>query len=70
MYKRQPYIYEGGVYAVPETQNFDMLFYRTDVFAELGLTPPETWEAVSYTHLRETLRVSPSSTAPVRPSSS
>lgn len=39
-----PYIYEGGVYAVPETQNFDMLFYRTDVFAELGLTPPETWE--------------------------
>lgn len=21
-----------------------MLFYRTDVFAELGLTPPETWE--------------------------
>ena len=29
---------------MPETQNFDMLFYRTDVFAELGLTPPETWE--------------------------
>lgn len=39
-----PYIYEGGIYAVPETQNFDMLFYRTDVFEELGLTPPETWE--------------------------
>ena len=39
-----PYIYEGGVYAVPETQNFDMLFYRTDIFGELGLEPPETWE--------------------------
>lgn len=39
-----PYIYEGGTYAVPETQNFDMLFYREDIFNELGLTPPDTWE--------------------------
>ena len=39
-----PYIYEGGIYAVPETQNFDMLFYRTDIFEELGLEPPDTWE--------------------------
>lgn len=39
-----PYIYEGGIYAVPETQNFDMMFYREDIFNELGLTPPETWD--------------------------
>lgn len=39
-----PYIYEGGVYGVPETQNYDMLFYRTDIFEELGLKVPETWE--------------------------
>ncbi len=39
-----PYEYEGGVYAIPETQNFDMLFYRTDIFEELGLSAPETWE--------------------------
>ncbi|MBR5922556.1 MAG: extracellular solute-binding protein [Clostridia bacterium] len=39
-----PYKYNGGTYAVPETQNYDMLFYRTDIFEELGLDPPETWE--------------------------
>lgn len=39
-----PYRYQGGVYAIPETQVFDMMFYRTDIFAELGLTPPDTWE--------------------------
>jgi ABC-type glycerol-3-phosphate transport system substrate-binding protein len=43
-----PYQYEGGTYALPETQSFDMLFYRTDVFDELGLTPPETWEDFYY----------------------
>lgn len=39
-----PFEYEGGWYGVPETQLFNMLFYRTDVFAELGIEPPETWE--------------------------
>lgn len=39
-----PYRYSGGVYAVPESQNFDMLFYRTDIFSELGLSVPQTWE--------------------------
>lgn len=39
-----PYVYEGGIYAVPETQNYEMMFYREDIFNELGLTPPETWE--------------------------
>lgn len=39
-----PYIYEDGVYALPETQNFDMLFYRTDIFEELDLEVPKTWE--------------------------
>ncbi len=32
------------VFALPETQNFDMLFYRTDIFAELGISVPETWD--------------------------
>ncbi len=39
-----PYEYEGGVYGVPETQNYDMMFYRTDIFEELGLKAPNTWE--------------------------
>lgn len=39
-----PFEYEGGWYAVPETQLFNMLFYRTDVFDELGIEPPTTWD--------------------------
>lgn len=38
-----PYRFEGGIYAIPETQTFDVLFYRTDILQELGLTPPKTW---------------------------
>ena len=33
-----------GVYALPETQNFPLLFYRSDVMEELGLPIPQTWE--------------------------
>ena len=39
-----PFSFRGGVYALPETQTFPMMFYRTDVFSNLGLTVPETWE--------------------------
>ncbi|WP_425262644.1 extracellular solute-binding protein [Paenibacillus thermotolerans] len=42
-----PYTYEKGVYALPETQTFNMLFYRKDVLNELGLTVPNTWDDVS-----------------------
>lgn len=41
-----PFEYEGGYYALPEQQVFLMMFYRTDIFEELGLTPPDTWEDV------------------------
>ena len=36
--------YNDGVYALPETQEFPVLFYREDVLEELGLTPPATWD--------------------------
>lgn len=39
-----PFAYEGGWYGVPETQLFNMLFYRTDVFEELGIKPSATWD--------------------------
>ncbi len=39
-----PFYLDGHCYAVPETENFLMLFYRTDVLEELGLTAPETWD--------------------------
>jgi ABC-type glycerol-3-phosphate transport system substrate-binding protein len=42
-----PYTYEKGVYALPETQTFNMLFYRKDVLNELGLSLPNTWDDVA-----------------------
>ncbi len=39
-----PFWYNDGLYALPDTQVFNMLFYRTDVFEELGIKAPETWE--------------------------
>jgi ABC-type glycerol-3-phosphate transport system substrate-binding protein len=39
-----PYQLEGGVYALPETQTFSVMFYRTDVLSELGLEAPTTWD--------------------------
>lgn len=41
-----PYQFDGGVFALPETQSFPMLFYRTDVMEELGLKVPQTWDDV------------------------
>ncbi len=39
-----PYSYQDQVFALPETQNFSMMFYRTDILDALGLKPPQTWE--------------------------
>lgn len=41
-----PFEYEGGYYALPEQQIFLMMFYRTDIFNELNLMPPDTWDDV------------------------
>ncbi len=39
-----PMSLDGGVYALPETQVYSLLFYREDVLAEYGIKPPETWD--------------------------
>ena len=39
-----PYEYKGGIYGLPETMDFQVLFYRTDIFEELNLKVPDTWE--------------------------
>ncbi|RAV19187.1 extracellular solute-binding protein [Paenibacillus contaminans] len=39
-----PFHYDHGDYALPETQSFNVMFYRTDILRELGLKPPETWD--------------------------
>lgn len=41
-----PYTYNGGVYALPLTQIYYMMFYRTDILKELGIDPPNTWDDV------------------------
>ena len=41
-----PFSFDGSVYALPETQVFPMMFYRTDILDELGLSVPDTWEDV------------------------
>ncbi len=41
-----PFEFEGGVYALPETMFFPMLFYRKDILNELKLKVPDTWDDV------------------------
>ncbi len=41
------YAYNGGVYGMPLTQNWTMMFYRTDILTELGYTQlPRTWDGL------------------------
>ena len=42
----KPFTYLDRVYALPETFSFPMMFYRTDIFEEMGWTVPETWDDV------------------------
>lgn len=46
----EPLTYDNGttkgVYGLPETQIFSVLFYREDVLEELGLEVPQTWEDI------------------------
>lgn len=38
-----PYVYMDKTYGIPVTENFPVMYYRKDIFYELGLTPPDTW---------------------------
>ena len=39
-----PYEYQGGTYAIPDMQVFNMLFYRKDILEEYNMTVPKTWD--------------------------
>lgn len=41
-----PYEFDDGIYALPETQNFAVMFYRTDIMEEIGAEVPVTWDDV------------------------
>ncbi len=42
-----PLIVEDNVYALPETQDFFVQFYRKDIMEELNLPIPNTWDEVT-----------------------
>jgi len=42
----QALYYDKGYYGLPETQSFQVLYYRKDMMRELGLEIPETWQDV------------------------
>lgn len=40
----EQYRLDGHVYGIPETQTFNVMFYRKDVLEEMGLEVPNTWQ--------------------------
>ncbi|BBH22164.1 ABC transporter substrate-binding protein [Paenibacillus baekrokdamisoli] len=38
------YTLDNGIYGLPEVENFPVFFYRTDLFEQLKLKPPDTWD--------------------------
>ena len=38
-----PYTYNGKTYAIPTSQTFNVMFYRTDILEKLNLSVPQTW---------------------------
>ena len=45
-YTRSPieYYEKFSLWGLPQEQSFNMLFYRADIFNELGIQPPKTWD--------------------------
>jgi len=39
-----PFNFLGGVYGLPETQYYHVMYYRKDIFEELDLKLPDTWD--------------------------
>jgi ABC-type glycerol-3-phosphate transport system substrate-binding protein len=39
-----PFEFQGGVFGLPETQYFHVMYYRKDIFEELNLELPDTWD--------------------------
>jgi len=39
-----PFTYAGGVWGLPETQYYHVMFYRKDILEELNIQLPDTWD--------------------------
>ncbi|MBI9010105.1 MAG: extracellular solute-binding protein [Tenericutes bacterium] len=42
-----PLIYDEGLYGLPDTENFYVLYYRSDILESLDINIPNTWEDVT-----------------------
>ncbi len=38
------FTFNGGVYALPQTMSFHVMFYRADILTDLGIEIPRTWD--------------------------
>lgn len=42
-----PYVFEDGVYGLPETQDFWVTYYRKDILSSIGIDEvPQTWDEI------------------------
>jgi len=39
-----PFSFNGGIYGLPETQYYHVMYYRMDILEELGIELPNTWD--------------------------
>lgn len=51
-----PFKYNGGTYAIPLTQEFYMMFYRSDILSKLSIELPNTWDEL-YKVIRELSKI-------------
>ena len=42
-----PLIYDDGLYGLPDTENFYVLYYRSDILESLDIPIPNTWDDVT-----------------------
>lgn len=42
-----PYVFNEGVYAIPETSDFNLIIYRKDIFEQLEMDIPGTWSELT-----------------------
>ena len=42
-----PLMYDNGLYGLPDTENFYVLFYRRDILSSLDIDIPQTWDDVT-----------------------
>ncbi len=47
-----PLSYKDKVFALPEVQSYQLMYYRTDIFERNGLTVPNTWDEFNDTMIK------------------